>query len=79
MYQNIKISKLPQSQVKIEGAVPADVFSSFRKKALETLNNQVSLDGFRKGKVPENILISKIGETPILEEMAELAVGFPFA
>ena len=75
MYQNIKISKLEKSQVKIEGTVPADVFSSFRKKAIESLNSQVNLDGFRKGKVPENVLVSKIGEMPILEEMAELALS----
>ncbi|MES3031392.1 MAG: trigger factor [Patescibacteria group bacterium] len=75
MYQNIKISKLEKSQVKIEGTVPADVFASFRKKAVEGISKEISLDGFRKGKVPENVLVSKIGEMPILEEMAELALS----
>ena len=75
MYQNIKISKIEKSQVKIEGEVSADVFASFRKKALELLNDQVSLDGFRKGKVPESVLVSRIGEMPILEEMAELTLS----
>jgi FKBP-type peptidyl-prolyl cis-trans isomerase (trigger factor) len=75
MYENIKIKKLEGGKVEIEGAIKAKEFSSFRKKALENINEQVSIDGFRKGKVPENVLVGKVGEMTILEEMAELALG----
>ena len=73
--QNIKIVKLEKSRVEITGSIPAEDFSSFRKKALENINNEITVDGFRKGKIPENILISKVGEMTILEEMAELALS----
>ena len=73
--ENIKITKLDKSQVEITGAISAETFSSFRNKALQNINDEITIDGFRKGKVPEAILISKVGEMPILEEMAELAIA----
>lgn len=71
----IKINKLPQSEVEIEGEIESSVFESYFDKALKILGEKVKIDGFRQGKVPKNILISKIGEMSILEEMAELALG----
>ena len=73
--QNLKINKLPKSEVEIEGEIEADVFESYYGKALKRIGEQVEMDGFRKGKVPENILVSKIPEAQILEEMAEMALA----
>jgi FKBP-type peptidyl-prolyl cis-trans isomerase (trigger factor) len=70
-----KIVKLDKSRVEITGSIPAQKFESFRKKALQNINDEITLDGFRKGKVPENILINKVGEMMILEEMAQLAIS----
>jgi FKBP-type peptidyl-prolyl cis-trans isomerase (trigger factor) len=72
---DIKITKLEKSRVEITGSIPKVFFSSFRKKALENINNEVTIDGFRKGKVPESMLVSKVGEMAILEEMSELALS----
>lgn len=68
------IKKLAGSQVEITGSIPADVWEKFRAEALQNINKTVRLDGFRKGNIPESILISKVGEMSILEEMAELAL-----
>lgn len=73
--ENIKIKKLEKSQVEITGAVKAEEFSTFKKKALQNINDEITVDGFRKGKVPENILLAKVGEMMVLEEMAELALS----
>ena len=73
--QNMKITKLPKSEVEIEGEIEAEVFESYYGKALKKIGENVELDGFRKGKVPENILVSKIPEIKILEEMAEMALS----
>ena len=70
-----KINKLEKSKVEIISSIEAKYFESFRKKALENINNEITIDGFRKGKVPENILTTKVGEMNILEEMAELAIS----
>ena len=70
-----KITKLPKNEIEIEGELEADAFEAYFKKALQKLSENIEMDGFRKGKVPENILISKIPEISILEEMAEMALG----
>lgn len=67
-------NKLPKSEVEITVELPATALDEYRKKAIAALGKEVSMDGFRKGKVPENVLVSKIGEGRILEEAAELAL-----
>ena len=73
--EGIKINKLDKSRVEITGSISEKEFSIFRKQALQNINDEVSIDGFRKGKVPENVLVSKVGDMSILEEMAELALS----
>lgn len=68
------INKLKNSEIEIEVEITADVFESFRKKAVSNLAEQIEIPGFRKGKVPEEILTQKLGEMAILEEMAEFAI-----
>jgi FKBP-type peptidyl-prolyl cis-trans isomerase (trigger factor) len=70
-----EIKKIPGSQVEITGSIPAEAFDSFRPKALKNINESISVDGFRKGSVPEKIVVAKVGEKTILEETAELALS----
>lgn len=72
-YEIASIKQIEKSRVEIIGSFPTDVWSAYRKEAVKNINESISLDGFRKGMIPENILISKVGEMTILEEMAELA------
>ncbi len=71
----INVTKLPKSEIEIEGELDAEILESYFAKALQKVGANVEIDGFRKGKVPENILLSKIPEVTILEEMAELALS----
>ena len=71
----IKIIKLPKSEIEIEGELEADIFENYFTKALKRLGENLKIDGFRKGKIPENILLSKIPEITILEEMAQIALN----
>jgi trigger factor len=72
---NTKITKLPKSEVEIEGELDAEIFESYFKKALKKIGENVELDGFRPGKVPEAVLLSKVPEIKILEEMAQMALA----
>ncbi len=72
---NIKVKKLPKSEVEIEGILETEAFEAYFSKALKKIGENVELDGFRKGKVPENILLKNIPEIKILEQMAEMAIG----
>ena len=69
----IKINKLPKSELEIEVEITGDAFEAYFPKALQKVGENVEIDGFRKGKAPENVLLSKIPEMKILEEMAQMA------
>jgi trigger factor len=74
-YEKLVIKNLDKSRVEISASIPAEVWEENRAKALKNLNDSVIIDGFRKGMVPENILINKVGQNTINEEMAELALS----
>ena len=74
-FDSVTIKPLEKSRVEIVGSVPASLWEKNRDEALKFINNSVTIDGFRKGMVPENILIGKVGEKAILEEMAEMAMS----
>src|SRR3989344_375531 len=71
----IKVTKLPKSEVSIEGELRSYLFESYYQKALKKLGESTKIDGFRPGKAPENVLLSNIPEISILEEMAEMAIA----
>ncbi len=71
----IKTKKLPKSEVEIEGMLEVEAFEPYFDKAIKKLGENIEIDGFRKGKAPEKILISKIPEMQILEEMAQMALA----
>jgi len=70
----VNTKKLPGSMVEIEGELEAELFEPYFAKALKRIGENFELDGFRKGKVPEAVLLSKIPEISILEEMAQMAL-----
>jgi trigger factor len=75
MHTNITIEKKPGSLVVITGELPYADLEAQRGKAVAALSKEVEIDGFRKGHVPEQILLSKIGEMPLITEMAERALS----
>ena len=73
--QTFTVTKETGSKVKIEGEIPFEELQKERTKAIEHLGANVEIDGFRKGKVPETMLVQKLGEMQILTEMAERAMA----
>jgi len=71
----ITVKKLPKSEIEIEGEIEIEIFENYFQKALKKLGENIKLDGFRKGKVPENVLVANIPEISILEEMANMALS----
>lgn len=71
----VSIKKLPGSRIEITATIFAAEFDSTRSEAIKHIGKDVELDGFRKGHVPEQMLLAKIGEAAVLEEMAEIAIG----
>jgi trigger factor len=69
------VTKEAGSQVKIVGEIPFAELEHERSVAIKSLGAHVELDGFRKGHVPEHLLVKQIGEMHILAEMAERAIA----
>ncbi len=74
-YEIASIKNIGKSQVEITGSLSSEIWSKYRQDAIKNINSSVTLDGFRKGMIPENILVSKVGEMVVLEEMAEIAMS----
>lgn len=73
--KNITVTKDERSSVKIEGEIPFSELEAHRSAAIKHLGKDIELDGFRKGHIPENILVKHVGEMNILAEMAERALA----
>jgi FKBP-type peptidyl-prolyl cis-trans isomerase (trigger factor) len=74
-YDSLAIKAAQRSRIEIVGSIPVSAWETYRGEAIKHINDSVAIDGFRKGMVPENILVGKVGESAILEEMAELSLS----
>ena len=50
------IQKLPKSKLEIKIEVSAEEFNDFYQKAILNLGKDLEMPGFRKGKVPKEII-----------------------
>jgi FKBP-type peptidyl-prolyl cis-trans isomerase (trigger factor) len=73
--KDLKVTKLPDAEAEITGALTVEYLEECRAEALKSLNQTHEIPGFRKGNVPEDILVKHIGEMHVLEEVAEVALG----
>ncbi len=73
------VTKNNNATVTVEGEIPYSEIEKQEAVAITTLSENLEIDGFRKGHVPEKIAKEKIGEAQILAEMAEktLAKVYP--
>ena len=70
----LEIKLLPNSEVEIIGEISAEIFMSGKNRAVKEFSEKVEMDGFRKGKIPEDIMIKNLGMEVILEKMAVIAL-----
>ena len=70
----LEIKLLPNSEVEIIGEISAEIFMSGKNQAVKEFSEKVEMDGFRKGKIPEEIMIKKLGIEVVLEKMAIIAL-----
>lgn len=74
-HYNVTIKDLPESHIEITAVIEESEFAAARVEAIKHLQEHANLPGFRKGQVPETVLLARIGEEAILDEMAEAAIG----
>jgi len=68
------VKTLPESEVEITGDVPAEVVGEYKDAALLEIASELDLPGFRKGHVPPDVALKRVGEVAALEEAVELFV-----
>lgn len=62
------LTELPESRVKIDVDVEAELFSKHIDRAAKTLAGELKMPGFRKGKVPAQLVIQRIGREAVVEQ-----------
>lgn len=63
-----------KNTVLLKVEVPADVFGKAIDQAYKKIAHQITVPGFRKGKVPKTIIDNRIGEEAVLEEAVQNAL-----
>ncbi len=70
----VKVKKLSKSKIEILFEIPWKEFEGYFKKASLILGKDITVKGFRPGKMPQEILEKEIGTEKILQKAADLAV-----
>ncbi|MFA6364890.1 MAG: trigger factor [Candidatus Paceibacterota bacterium] len=78
LYTNIKVGKPKDSVVEIEGEIPAPTMELHRKEILREISQEIEVQGFRKGNVPEAIVLKQVNMNHILEDAAEEALNVAY-
>lgn len=74
MIKIIKNEKGADSTRTLEVEIAWAAVEKSKEKTFESLKNTFELPGFRKGKVPEKMILEKVGEEALLEESAQNAI-----
>ena len=70
----VTVTKLPDSQIEIRGTLPASEFARYLTQTTARIVREAEIEGFRKGKAPEKLVVEKIGEDKLLHQAAEEAL-----
>lgn len=74
-YTIISIQKLPQSEQEIKISIEPKVLDEAFEATILEKAKEIELPGFRKGKVPRDVLLAQFGEMSFLDDAAEKALG----
>jgi len=77
-YTNVTVNRNDSSEVTLTAEIPAEHLPHYRRRALKELSEKVSVGGFRKGHVPEDILVKHVGEAEVLRLAATKAIEMQY-
>ncbi len=76
---HIDIKPLEKSRVQLIIEIPSETVGQWRIKAVKKISQEATVPGFRKGHIPEQILINHYGEKIILDETIDLVIQNTYA
>ncbi|HLA45515.1 MAG TPA: trigger factor family protein, partial [Aggregatilineales bacterium] len=68
---DIQVEHIEDHTARLTVKLPADESQNARKEAARRLAKEFRIPGFRPGKAPYNVVLSRFGEEAILEEIGE--------
>ena len=68
------VTKKENAEVEIKVVLPAKKLETYREATEKELLSNVSVDGFRKGKVPKDVAMKQVSSMQILDQMAQRAI-----
>ena len=74
---SVTVTKRPHCQIKFDIQVKPEAVEAAYHKALKNVNKEVSLPGFRKGKVPDKMILERYSST-VHKEFVELVLQTGF-
>src|SRR3954449_12231226 len=69
-----KTSELPASRVRVEVEVEPSAVDQALSKAAANLGRDLKIPGFRKGKVPPQVVLQRVGREAVLDEAVRQAL-----
>jgi trigger factor len=69
------VTELPESRVRVEAEVPPEEVEREIAKTARQLGREMRIPGFRKGKVPPQVVVRRIGREAVLDETVRDAIG----
>ena len=70
-----KVEELPESRVRLEVEVPVEDVKHAVEHAASDLAETTKIPGFRKGKVPRQVLMARLGKDRVFREGIESHIG----
>ena len=67
-------TELPESRVRLDVEVPAEVVERELNRAASELGRDMKIPGFRKGKVPPQVVLQRIGREQLLGEAVQRGI-----
>jgi trigger factor len=70
-----KVKKLPESRVRVDAQVAPEEVEKRLQRAARALARDMRIPGFRKGKVPPQVIVRRVGREAVLDEAVRGAIG----
>ncbi len=73
--KNISIEETKEGEVEISAELPKEVMDEYFKKVLKDAGENTEIKGFRKGKVPEDVVREHLGDGELMKKAGEMALS----
>jgi trigger factor len=73
------VTELPESRVRVQAEVAPEEVERRVQQAARELGRQMRVPGFRKGKVPPQVVIRRVGREAVLDEALRSSLGAWYA